>query len=310
MTAATSLLGLALPITGDLNNTWGTVVNTSITELVDSAIAGTTTISTDADVTLTTTQLAANQARQPILLLTGARTGVKTVTAPAQSKFYFVANLTTGGYAVNIVGAGPTTGVSVANGERCLIAWNGSDFVKFASTSFTNLTGILPPEKGGTGVANNSANTLTFSGNFPLTVTLSNTTTLTLPTTGTLATLTGVETLTNKRVTPRVYSTTTVASPLGWSSNDFDQISILGQGTNLTISADGGSPTDGQHFIFRIRDNGVATKTLTWTSGVKGFRAIGTVLPTSTVLAKELYVGCIYNAAATYWDVVAVVQEV
>ena len=44
------LLGLALPTTGDLSGTWGTVVNDAITDLIDSAIAGTTTLSANADV--------------------------------------------------------------------------------------------------------------------------------------------------------------------------------------------------------------------------------------------------------------------
>jgi hypothetical protein len=48
--------------------------------------------------------------------------------------------------------------------------------------------GMVNPQYGGTGVVNNSANTLTFSGNFGLTLTLSGTTSLTLPTSGTLAT--------------------------------------------------------------------------------------------------------------------------
>ena len=38
------LLGLALPTTGDLTGTWGTTVNDAITGLVDSAVAGTTTL--------------------------------------------------------------------------------------------------------------------------------------------------------------------------------------------------------------------------------------------------------------------------
>ena len=64
----TSLLGLILPTTGELGGTWGDAVNNSLTSLLDTAIAGTTTISTDADVTLTTTSGSANQARQAILL--------------------------------------------------------------------------------------------------------------------------------------------------------------------------------------------------------------------------------------------------
>ena len=67
-TAYTSLLGLALPTTGELQGTWGDTVNNSITSLLDTAVAGTTTLSTDGDVTLSTTTGAANQARQAILL--------------------------------------------------------------------------------------------------------------------------------------------------------------------------------------------------------------------------------------------------
>lgn len=134
VTNFTSLLGLALPTTGDLSGTWGTTVNDAITTLLDSAVAGTTTLTTDGDVTLSTTNGSSNQARQAIVLLTGARAAVRNVTAPAQSKAYIVINNTSGGYAVTFRGVGPTAGVSVLNGEECLIAWNGSDFVKIASS--------------------------------------------------------------------------------------------------------------------------------------------------------------------------------
>ena len=67
VTQYTSNLGLALPTTGDLAGLWGYTVNDSITSLLDSAVAGTTTISTDADVTLTTTDGVSNQARAAII---------------------------------------------------------------------------------------------------------------------------------------------------------------------------------------------------------------------------------------------------
>lgn len=143
-TAATTLLGLALPVTGELQGTWGDTVNNSITSLLDTAVAGTTTLSTDGDVTLTTTTLATNQARQAILLCSGARTALRTITAPAQSKIYTVINNTTGGFSVKLVGVGPTTGVTIVAGESALVAWNGSDFIKISNTggsaSFTNVT--------------------------------------------------------------------------------------------------------------------------------------------------------------------------
>lgn len=134
-TAATSLLGLALPVTGELSGTWGDTVNNAITSLLDTAVAGTTTLSTDGDVTLTTTTLAANQARQAILLCSGARTALRTITAPAQSKIYTVINATTGGFSVKVVGVGPTTGVTIVAGESAVIAWNGSDFIKVSNTA-------------------------------------------------------------------------------------------------------------------------------------------------------------------------------
>jgi hypothetical protein len=142
-TAATSLLGLALPVNGELSGTWGDVVNTSITALLDSAIAGTTTLSADADVLLSTTPLATNQAREAVILCTGARTGLTTITAPYQSKTYVVINATTGGFAVKLVAAGPTTGITVPAGRSAIVAFNGTDFVAANSSVNGNATGYL-----------------------------------------------------------------------------------------------------------------------------------------------------------------------
>ena len=166
------LLGLALPTTGDLSGTWGTVVNDSITGLIDSAVAGTTTLSVDADVTLSTTNGAANQARNAIILWTasnGATT--RNITAPAQSKAYLVINAGTG--SIVIRGSGPTTGVTVASGVRALVAWNGSDFVKIVSNPVvltTDVSGILPVANGGSGTATPSlvqGSNVTITGSWP-----------------------------------------------------------------------------------------------------------------------------------------------
>jgi len=133
---ATPLLGLALPVTGSLNNQWGNTVNDSITSLLDSAVAGTTTLSTDADVTLTTTQEASNQARSAVLLWTAAGTVTRIITAPAQSKAYVVIN-SSSTQSIRLVAPGPTTGITIAAGEKCVAAWNGSDFVKVSGLTLT-----------------------------------------------------------------------------------------------------------------------------------------------------------------------------
>jgi hypothetical protein len=133
---ATPLLGLALPVTGSLNNQWGNTVNDSITSLLDSAVAGTTTLSTDVDVTLTTTQEASNQARSAVLLWTAAGTVTRIITAPAQSKAYVVIN-SSSTQSIRLVAPGPTTGITIAAGEKCVAAWNGSDFVKVSGLTLT-----------------------------------------------------------------------------------------------------------------------------------------------------------------------------
>lgn len=153
-TAATSLLGLALPVTGELSGTWGDTVNVSITALLDTAVAGTTTLSSDSDVTLTTTTLAANQARQAIILWTAGGTVTRTITAPAQSKSYIVINKTSSSQSIKIVGVGPTTGVTIVAGTAAFVVWNGVDFV---TASVTSTTGILPVANGGTGLSSGTS---------------------------------------------------------------------------------------------------------------------------------------------------------
>lgn len=122
-------------------------------------------------------------------------------------------------------------------------------------------------------------------------------------------TTTGTQTLTNKRVTPRVSSAANITSPLAWNSDNYDQYCATAQSEALTINADSGTPTDGQKMIFRFLDNSTA-RALTWTTGAsKAFRAVGITLPTTTVLGKVVYVGCVYNANAARWDAIATAQE-
>lgn len=120
---------------------------------------------------------------------------------------------------------------------------------------------------------------------------------------------TDTQTLTNKRINPRVSSEANITSPLAWNSDNYDQYAATAQSGDLTINADSGTPVDGQKMIFRFKDNGGA-RGLTWTTGSsKSFRAVGITLPTTTVISKTTYVGCIYNAADSRWDAVATVTE-
>jgi len=167
-TAYTTLLGLALPVTGELNGTWGDVVNDSITELVEDAIAGSATASvTSADWTLTTTGSgAANQARSAILIPTGTPGVSRNIIVPSSSKAYIVDNQSN---AAVVVKGSATTGVSIATNTAALVAWDGADFVLVAQ-DLANASGTLAVNKGGSGqttytdgqllIGNSSGNTL------------------------------------------------------------------------------------------------------------------------------------------------------
>ena len=136
-TSYSNLLGLALPVQGELSGTWGDTVNAYITNYLDAAIAGTQSISGDADTTLTKTtgaSLGSTSSQYAVLNCTGARTAQRTIIAPASSKVYVVINATTGGFGVKVAGPGPTTGVVIQAGTQAQVAWTGADFVVIGVT--------------------------------------------------------------------------------------------------------------------------------------------------------------------------------
>lgn len=122
--------------------------------------------------------------------------------------------------------------------------------------------------------------------------------------TGAIVGTTDAQTLTNKRINPRTGSTTS-SSSLTIASDTYDEYSVTALAAAMTINAPTGTPVQGQKLVIRIKDNATA-RALTWNAI---FRVVGTELPTTTVISKYIYVGCIYNSTDTKWDVVAVANE-
>jgi hypothetical protein len=213
MAATTTLLGLLTPTQGTLSGTWGDSVNYGISDYVDIAIAGTLSFAGDGAITLANTTgsasgngIGSTTAQYMVIRITGTQTVSKVITGPSYSKLYMVdhAGATS---AVTFKAAGQT-GVTVAVGEKCFVYYNGTDYVKVASSTADGVTtidfgstgltpntatsgavtvaGTLAPANGGTGVANNAASTLTISGNFPTTLTVGASTSVTLPSSGSL----------------------------------------------------------------------------------------------------------------------------
>jgi hypothetical protein len=195
MAATTTELGLVTPTQGDLSGSWGNTVNNGITEYTNIAIAGTLSFAGDGAITLANTtgsssgtNFTVTTAQYAFIRVTGTLTTAKIITGPSYSKTYMVENAATGS-TVTFKATGQS-GVSIAVGERAIVYYNGTDYVKVASNviAASGLTGIVAPANGGTGVANNAASTITISGNFATTLTVTAATNVTLPTSGKLAT--------------------------------------------------------------------------------------------------------------------------
>ena len=122
--------------------------------------------------------------------------------------------------------------------------------------------------------------------------------------TGGFTTINGTATLTNKRIDPRVSSTASTAS-ITPDISSFDQYAVTAQAAALAINAPTGTPVDGNKLVFRLLDNGTP-RALTWDAT---YTVIGVTLPTTTTASKTTYVGCIYNANNTRWDVIAVTTQ-
>ena len=143
MAAETSNLSLVTPTQGTLSGTWGNTVNNGITEYTDIAIAGTLTLNGDGAVTLantigsaSATNIGSTTAQYAIIKVTGTLTTTKVITAPSgasYSKTYVVVNAATGG-AVTFKATGQT-GVSIAVGESAYVYYNGTDYVKIATST-------------------------------------------------------------------------------------------------------------------------------------------------------------------------------
>lgn len=85
---------------------------------------------------------------------------------------------------------------------------------------------------------------------------------------------------------------------------------IIGLTGTVTLASPSGPTSDGQKLLLRIKDNGTS-RSINWTTGSPGsYRAVASTLPTATTSGKVTYVGCVYNAQDSRWDVIAVGTEV
>ena len=325
--------------TGDQSGTWGSTTNTNLGTIMEEAIVGyvTQTVADSASPTvLTIPNGASSNGRNYVLELTGVLTANRTVEVPAVDKPYIFYNNTTGGYAVTVKVSGQT-GVLIKNGKKAIVYTNSTDVIEvanapvtedgaqtltgktmsgasntFSNIPFSALAGTVTVAAGGTGqttytdgqllIGNSTGNTLTKA-----TLTAGSGISVTNGSGSiTLAANNVPGTSVSGQYAPRVSSAASPSS-ISLDIGSYDQYVVTALANSLSFPASTtGSPVNGNKIIIRIKDDGTA-RALSWTtSGAGSFRAIGVTLPTTTVVSKVLYVGCIYNSTESYWDVVAV----
>lgn len=144
------------------------------------------------------------------------------------------------------------------------------------------------------------------SGAHSLTLTTSGTTDVTLPTTGTLATLAGTETFSNKRITPRVGTTTSSATPT-INTDNYDIYSLTAQAADITSFTTNlsGSPNNGDRLEIWIKATS-SDRSITWGSS---FEPRGYGLPTVAPAGLLLRAFFEYDTGNAKWGCIHVVCE-
>ena len=262
-TSYSTNLALALPVQGELSGVWGDTVNDNITKMLDEGLGYQAFSATGGSDTLTIPNGTTGVARSIYIQLNG--TGGGTVNVPTtKTKMYFVFNNTASAITFKVTGQ---TGVSIPAAGKMALVSNGTDII-VAQNYFSALTlgAGLPAASGGTGVANNAAMTVTGSGNFAYTRTLTGATNVTFPTTGTLSTLAGTETLTNKTLTtPIIASISNTGTLTLPTSTD----TLVGRATTDTLTnktLTNPTVTNYVETVVAIGNSGT-TQTLSLTSG-------------------------------------------
>lgn len=121
----------------------------------------------------------------------------------------------------------------------------------------------------------------------------------------TLVSRTSTDTLTNHRITPRIVTLTTSTTFTPDSDNsDQTVMNMTGTSGTITIAAPTGTPTDGQKLILRLKTTNIQTYSF---NATYAFSTTVTA-PTATTATKTDYIGLIWDATNTKWDVVAVDQ--
>jgi hypothetical protein len=137
----TDRLGLEKQGDGENPNSWGTILNTNVIDLVDDAIAGYEVVSVSSTgITLSDNNGSTDQSRNAALEFAGTLTANVTITIPSEEKTYFVRENTTGSFAVQMKTAAGSA-LNLTQGQNTFVACDGTSIYKLdVPTSVSSFT--------------------------------------------------------------------------------------------------------------------------------------------------------------------------
>ena len=206
----TDRLGLEKQGDGENPNSWGTILNTNVIDLVDDAIAGYEVVSVSSTgITLSDNNGSTDQSRNAALEFAGTLTANVTITIPSEEKTYFVRENTTGSFAVQMKTAAGSA-LNLTQGLNTFVACDGTSIYQVdiptsvdsftantltatsITTSILDATDVNATDVNSTNVSATTINTTTINTSTVSATVLNNdgTATFSGPVIGTVTTLT------------------------------------------------------------------------------------------------------------------------
>jgi len=206
----TDRLGLEKQGDGENPNSWGTILNTNVIDLIDDAIAGYEIVSVSSTgITLSDNNGSTDQSRNAALEFAGTLTANVTITIPSEEKTYFVRENTTGSFAVQMKTASGSA-LNLTQGLNTFVACDGTSIYQIdiptsvdsftantltatsITTSILDATDVNATDVNSTNVSATTINTTTINTSTVSATVLNNdgTATFSGPVIGTVTTLT------------------------------------------------------------------------------------------------------------------------